>query len=182
MVSDQDIGKKETELIELASFLEAHELVSGEELSIVTATENPDFICVRTNGGFVGIELTKVTREKHVVFWDRILHRKEEMDPFDAVYQILCLIERKDHARAERYCKRVPECILVLQLVDGTLFPMRWMFDGIQNDFTVHGFSEIWLADYSGLEAFGDIELFGLFPQQWWGYHERVWPYRKPYG
>lgn len=32
------------------------------------------------------------------------------------------------------------------------------------------------------LEAYGDIELFGLFPRQWWGRHSRPWPDRKPYG
>jgi hypothetical protein len=48
-------------------------------------------------------------------------------------------------------------------------------------EFTEHGFQEVLIADHSGLDAYGDVELFGLFPKTLWGYHERV--YRgKPYG
>jgi len=72
--------------------------------------------------------------------------------------------------------------MLVLQLVDGTLDNIMWVFDGLRDDFVDHGFEEVWLADYSGQEAYGDIELFGLFPARWWGYHRRPCPYRKPYG
>jgi hypothetical protein len=43
-----------------------------------------------------------------------------------------------------------------------------------------HGFKEIWLADYSELEAYGNIELFCLHPDRLWGYYESV--RGKPYG
>jgi hypothetical protein len=72
--------------------------------------------------------------------------------------------------------------MLVLQLVDGSLDVLRHLLDGMNDEFEDHGFAEVWLADYSGLEAYGDIELFGLFPNQWWGHHQRPWPDRKPYG
>ncbi len=39
------------------------------------------------------------------------------------------------------------------------------------DDFNDHGFAEIWLADYTGLEAYGDIELFCLYPSEQWGGH-----------
>ncbi|MCG6538254.1 MAG: hypothetical protein L7F78_26940, partial [Syntrophales bacterium LBB04] len=77
---------------------------------------------------------------------------------------------------------KVAEVILVLQLMDGTLNQLRVVLADLQDDFTSHGFSEIWIADYSGLEPYGNIELYGLFPMKWWGYHERPWPDRKPYG
>ena len=44
------------------------------------------------------------------------------------------------------------------------------------------GFLEVWLADYTGIEAYGDIELFGLKPEKYWGFHERESPSLKPYG
>jgi hypothetical protein len=183
MTSYQDFGKKEIETSELIPFIEAYEWVTDEKLSLtLPATESPDFICLRSDGDLVGVELTKVIRDKNVAFWERILDRKDEIDPFEAQERILYLIERKESARAKRYSARVPECILVLQLVDGSLQNLRVALDGLQEDFAIHGFSEVWLADYSGYEAFGDIELFGLFPDKWWGYHERPWPERKPYG
>jgi len=49
-------------------------------------------------------------------------------------------------------------------------------------DFESYGFDEIWIADYTGLEAYGDIELFCLYPSEWWGFYERPNPYAKPYG
>jgi hypothetical protein len=52
----------------------------------------------------------------------------------------------------------------------------------MKSDFAGYGFVEIWIADYTGIEAYRDIELFGLAPVRWWGYHQRQNPYRKPYG
>ena len=51
-----------------------------------------------------------------------------------------------------------------------------------KDDFRSYGFDEIWIADYTGLEAYGDIELFCLYPPEWWGFYERENPGRKPYG
>ncbi|MFC5473742.1 hypothetical protein [Paraherbaspirillum soli] len=183
MPSDQEIGKKEAETSELIPFFQAYKWVTSERLSLtLPATENPDFICIRADGRPVGVELTKVTRDKGVRFWEHILHGKEEIDPFEAQELILHLIEKKESARIKRYSARVRDCILVLQLIDGSLEQLKFALEDHQEDFAAHGFSEIWLADYSGLQAFGDIELFGLFPDRWWGYHERPWPDRKPYG
>jgi len=72
--------------------------------------------------------------------------------------------------------------MLVLQLVDGSLDVLQLLLAGMNDEFKDHGFAELWLADYSALEAYGDIELFGLFPEKWWGYHQRPWSDRKPYG
>jgi len=184
MVSAQEMGRKEIERDELAPFLEAREAVTSEILSEIFGlwTESPDFICARPNGGLVGIELTKVTENHELAFWDRIRYGEVRIDGFKTQETIHYLIGKKEGLRVARYTKKVRDNILVLQLVDGGLDQLRGVFDGCQNDFASHGFSEIWLADYSGLEAYGDIELFGLFPQQWWGHHSRPLPDRKPYG
>ncbi len=184
MVSDQDIGKKEIETDDLIPFLEAREVVTGEMLSHILGlwTESPDFVCARPDGALVGVELTKVTENHDVAFWDRLRYGEVRIDPYKTQETIQYLIDRKEKARVDRYTKKVSDNILVLQLVDGSLDQLRGAFDGLEDDFTSNGFSEIWLADYSGLEAYGDIELFGLFPSQWWGRHSRSWPDRKPYG
>jgi hypothetical protein len=182
MVSDQEIAKKEMETNDLLPFLEARQFVTGDILSYVlgSGTENPDFICVRPNGKPVGVELTKVTVDRDVALWDRLRFGEVNIDPYKTQETIQYLIGRKEKARAERYSKKVYENILVLQLVDGTFDHLRGSFEGLETDFNSHGFSEVWLADYSGFEAYGDIELFGLFPTQWWGLHRRPWC--KPYG
>jgi len=36
-----------------------------------------------------------------------------------------------------------------MPLVDGTLEVMQTALDGLEKDFTDHGFQEIWLADHS---------------------------------
>jgi len=52
----------------------------------------------------------------------------------------------------------------------------------LQPDFDQYGFTEIWLADYTTVDPFGGVELFGLKPRKWWGYHEREDFPSKPYG
>ena len=184
MASEQEIGRKEIETSELIPFLEARELVTGEDLSLILGvwTENPDFICVRPDGSVIGVELTMVTEDREVAFWDRLRYGEVQIDPFGAQETIHYLIARKEKARAERYTKKVSDNILVLQLVDGSFSHLTGAFDGLETDFASHGFAEVWLADYSGLDAYGDVELFGLYPLQWWGRHTRPFPDRKPYG
>ena len=181
-MSDQEIGKKQVEGKELDPFLEAYEWTTKNALSVVEGGENPDFICARATGEVIGLELTKVMRRHDIARWERILDRKEEMAPYDMLMELQTQLEQKEKARRARYVARIPETMLVLQLVDGSLDVLQHLLDGLNDEFRDHGFAEVWLADYSGLEAYGDIELFGLFPDGLWGYHQRPWPDRKPYG
>ena len=181
-MSDREIGKKEEERDALHPFLKAYALTTGQSPSVVYEDENPDFICARPSGEPVGIELTKITRSPANAHWERVLNGKEELDSFEAQELIHDLLSRKETDRAIRYSSRVEKCILVFQLVDGSLEQVRHALDGAGEDFTNHGFAEVWIADYWGLEAFGDIELFGLYPDEYWGLHPRANPDRKPYG
>ena len=184
MVSDQEIGKKEIEKTELESFLEAREFVTGEMILeiIGLSTESPDFICVKKTGELVGIELTKIKVNYEQAFWDKRLHGEIHIDPYNINVTIQHLIEQKEKKRKKLFTKKVKETILVLQLMDGSLDQLAYFFEGLDKIFSLHGFLEVWLADYSGLDAFGDIELFGFFPLKFWGYHSRPNPDRKPYG
>ena len=184
MISEQDIGKKEIEFSELIPFLDAREIVTGDRLSvdIGISTENPDFICVRADRSVIGVELTKVTANREVAFFDRLLYGEVRLDPFRTQEIIHHLIGRKEKARSERYTNKVTDNLLVLQLVDGSFSHLAGTFDSLAADFTSHGFTEMWLADYSGLDGYGDIELFGLYPHRWWGRHTRPSHGRKPFG
>lgn len=181
-MSDQELGKKQVEGMEIDPFLEAYEWTTKSALSVVEGGENPDFICARTTGEIIGLELTKVMRRRDIARWERILDRKEEMAPYDMLMEVQALLEQKEGARRAKYVARVPQTMLVLQLVDGSLDVLLHLLDGTNDEFKDHGFAEVWLADYSGLEAYRDIELFGLFSDMWRGYHQRPWPDRKPYG
>lgn len=182
-MSDQEMGKKEIEREELWPFLEAYKNATGEPLEIVACAENPDFICMRPDGSFVGVELTKIRRHHDVARSEWIVHRKDTMGDYEMLEFIGHQLDRKDKARAKRYVEKVPESILVLQLVDGSLSRgFRRMLEGREDDFAARGFAEVWLADYSGVDAYGDIELFAIYPQTQWGYQKRPWPDRKPYG
>jgi len=181
-MNDKEIGKKEVERMELNPFLEAYKHSTGKAIEFCWGSENPDFICERDNGEQIGIELTKVMRDPRDQIWERILFRKEKPDSYEILETICNLIEKKEKARKERYVNSVKNTILVLQIMDGSLDMIVPMMEGLEEDFKGCGFKEIWLADYSGLEAYGDIELFGLYPSEIYEFHQRPWPDRKPYG
>jgi len=92
-------------------------------------------------------------------------------------------MEKKEKTRSDNYGRLTRDTILVLELMDCPLALLRnYLPDKLQKDFSQHGFAEVWLGDYTGADAYGDIELFGLFPPKWWGYYPRINPERKPYG
>ena len=182
-ISDQQIGKKENERSDLSYFLDAYEWVTGEVLVELTTSESPDFICARSNGEEIGVELVRVMRDPEEAQFDRIIDKKLEADTQETLDRIFSLIEKKEQVRSKNYGLLANKTILVLQLCDCSLWSLiPFLIDDVREDFSHYGFLEIWLGDYTEIEAYRDIELFGLFPDQWWGYHQRQNPNRKPYG
>ena len=182
-MSDQQTGKKEIEREDLHSFIEAYKWVTSELLTEHSMNECPDFICARSNGQKVGLELTKVMIDPESAQWDRILNNKYEQDPGDTMDRISGLLADKENKRSKNYGQWTDNTILVLQLYDCSLSSLKgFITDDLQRDFTENGFVEVWLADYTGIEAYRNIELFGLFPPEWWGYHQRENPCQKPFG
>ncbi len=178
-MSDQDIGKKMCEEHELEYFIDAYKYVTGEELIIVSRGEKPDFICERT-GCQIGVELNRIIRDPRDAFWDKAIDKQEFMDSSHVLDFIYAYLASKTRKRSKG---NWTETILVLQLMDSRLSEIETMLDkNLQDDFAATGFSEIWLADYTGLDAYGDIELFGLYPSKWWGLHPRKNQNQKPYG
>jgi len=171
-------GRKEDEETELRHFLRAYYEALGEVLQINDLTERPDFICVGSNGSPLALELTKVVRGDPELRWaDRVLLHRDQMDPAEVlqgVYDRICVKESK---RQSPDWKLPCDTILVIQIMD---CPLRRFQSRLEPPPDPHGFSEIWLADYSELEAYGNIEIFALHPAQLWG------PYPsnrgKPYG
>jgi hypothetical protein len=191
-MSDQEICKKSDEIEALHLFLEAYMDTTGKSLTLVECSERPDFICKRPDGTLVGVELTRVMRDPESTTCDLIMMRQDFRDAADASLAIWTTAEDKSRKlKAGNWC-HADNTILVLQAMDCPLsegnLPLRsvsalcWFLeDGSSpDDYADLGFSEVWVADYSELDAFRVIELFGLYPQRWWGYHQ--WHRGKPYG
>jgi len=167
---------------ELRLFLEAYEHATGERLAC-RRHESPDFVCVRVDRQEVGVELTRVTRSPDERFADRVLLRRDEQDNQESLDEIWRLLQDKEAKHARHYGYLADRTILVLQLFDCPLHTLSPLIDeSLQCDFSENGFLEVWLADYTGMEAYGDIELFGLKPEELWGYYPNPTRRAKPFG
>ena len=185
-MSDQELGKKMVEEIELGFFLEAYKGAVEEDLAcdLFGRGERPDFVCKRPDGTPVGVELVKVMRDPRDAQADLILDVKEFMDGDHAMDMAYFTLLKKEKKRRQADWGLPDNTVLVLQFVDCPISDL-YLDDDIKEDYETdgsHGFDEIWIADYTGLEPYGDIELFCLYPTEWWGYYERPNPGRKPYG
>jgi hypothetical protein len=182
-LSDRELGKKMIEEEELFHFLEAYKENVEEYLSYgFGRSERPDFICYRPDGTPVGVELVRVMRDPMLAQAEYILDWIDFMDSESAVDMLYRMIEKKEEKRCQPDWTLPDNTILVIQFVDCPVTNLYQLDEGLKDDFKSYGFDEIWIADYTGLEAYGDIELFCLYPSEWWGFYERSNPVRKPYG
>jgi hypothetical protein len=86
------LARKKLNEMNLIHFREAYQFVASEPLTVESSCENPGFICGRLTGNEVGVELTKITRDPGDVFWDKVLDRKEHIEPCEALEYIRNLI------------------------------------------------------------------------------------------
>ena len=174
--------RKQLETTDLEFFLAAYRESTGRYVVEANPSERPDFICRINNNREVGIELTKIVREPETAFWQRILYGRDYLDASDLPEKIIGVIEKKSPKCSEATWQTPDDTILVIQLMDcpfsavHSLISERWTDDICKSS----GFSEIWLADYSELDAYGAIELCALFPASLAGYYQRE--KGKPYG
>jgi hypothetical protein len=183
-VSDQDIGKKMCEEEKLLSFLDAYKEVVEDYLSYSFGRcERPDFICYRTDGTKVGVELVRIMRDPRDAQADYMLDKIEFMDGEEAMEMLYDMIEKKEKKRHQPDWDIPDNTILVLQFVDCSIARLHLLLaENIKKDFESYGFNEIWIADYTAEQVYGEIELFCLYPSDRWGYYKRPNPSRKPYG
>lgn len=179
-MNDSERWKKEQESEELSYFLEKYEPLTGEELSL-EPSERPDFVGTRQSGEPVGVELTAIVRHPEDALWDRILRNVYTMEGADAVATMWHLASRKSEKLKDPDWQCPDDTMLVFMFRDAEISESVYALDeDLQYEWAGLEFSEIWIADLSKLDAFGDAELFGLHPAKWWGWHRR--PFTKPYG
>jgi hypothetical protein len=176
---------------QLKYFQQAYKQVTGESLKQVRKSERPDYICKRPDGSLVGVEFTLITRDPDESNWDSILDGDENMDGMEGLDYVNTAIVIKgaklENTNTETTPWQLPDSsILVLSTPDCPITEIEIFFSGDSREELLEicqtsGFSEIWIADHTEVEAYGSIELFGLFPIEFWGRHRNY--YRgKPYG
>jgi hypothetical protein len=178
-MTDDDLGKKLVEEEHLLRFLDAYETVTGAALTIQSWGESPDFTCAYESGELVGIELARSPHDYEMRVYDRIWTACS-LPSFDLLWSISSMIAVKEHKRRSQDW---PSTILVVELLDYRFESLNWTSDNsLGDDFSDTGFREIWLADYSTVEPFGQIRLIGLHPSSVFGLHHQPALAGKPYG
>ena len=173
---------KDQELEYLQYFISARESATGERLELIRATESPDFLCRRPDGRIVGVEHTKVAYQASLSEIKRILGEDREIDNFELFWAAHSSASKKNEKRKEAYWQTPDATILVLDLVEGYRMN-QWPDDSsLAADFAEFGFIEIWLSDYSSVEAFNEVTLLGIYPKDIWGLNGQGYLYGKPYG
>ena len=178
-----EVGKKMNEENDLELFAQEYNRITGLSFSTIVTTERPDFIVYRNDGKKLGIELTKVMRDPNSAFWARVLNGMEQVDPLDSLLNLQELIYSKDKKRSEDNWQLADKTILLLQLMDSSIEQLSsFIDDGIIKEITKTGFLEIWIADYSVLNAYETIQLYCIKPKKWQGLYKHLNFGKKPYG
>ncbi len=181
-MSESNLGKKMVEEEHLSYFLDAYTTVTGTTLTVCGSGESPDFICTRDSGELVGVELARSPHDHDLAVHDRTWTDRT-MESYDLLDAISGIIAAKECKRLSPHWRTPSNTILVIELLDYSFDSLRWTeHSSLSNDYASTGFIEIWLADHSTLEAFGEVRLIGLYPRCIWGLHRQPALEGKPYG
>jgi len=176
-----DDGKKMVERDEAQRFVEEYTRVTGAQLVLVGAGERPDFVCEK-RGRRCGLELVRAMRNPVQREWDVILGGDSHLHGLDAALLVQEAVYIKEKKRSSSGWRYPQSAILVIQLIgsDGEEVA-EYLDDQIMDEMTVTGFREIWVADYSPMEEYGEIQLIGVKPRRWRGVHRHRLYGTKPY-
>lgn len=178
-MSDSDLGKKLVEEEHLLQFLDAYQTVAGTALSLYCRSESPDFLCAAPSGELVGVELARSPRSYETRIDDRIW-TDCTLSSFDLLASVAKIVAAKEHLRRSHGWRST---ILVVELLDYSFESLAWTSDASHgDDFADTGFVEIWLADHSTVEPFGEVRLIGLHPPRVFGLHYQPALEGKPFG
>jgi hypothetical protein len=177
-----DDGKKMVEREDLYQFLEEYARVTGTQLIPIAAGERPDFVCEK-RGRRYGLELVKAMRNPVQRRWEVILGGTGHLSGHDATLLVQDVAYAKDKKRASPGWSYPKSTILVIQLIGSDGEEMVVHLDNqLMDEMAETGFREIWIADYSPMEAYRTIQLIGVKPKRWRGLHRHRLFGTKPYG
>jgi hypothetical protein len=183
-MSDQEIGKKEVEWMELDPFITEYAYTVGDELQVVGHGERPAIVCARQNGCNIGVELTKIIEPSKLALTFGLVDEADYLSAMDCAWTMSEAIASKETKRRQPDWTLPNATLLVLQVMNTPVDELvRFLADGsLKGDFAGHGFLEVWIANYTTVDEFRTVELYGLHPERWWGPHQRSNWWKKPYG
>ena len=177
-----DDGKKMVERDEAEQFVEEYCRVTGVQLTLIAAGERPDFVCEK-RGRRYGLELVRAMRDPTLREWDIILGGDGHLHGLDAAILVQDAVYVKDGKRSSPGWRYADSTILAIQLIGSDGDEMARFLDiQIMGEMARTGFREIWVADYSPMEEYGEIQLIGIKPKRWRGLHRHRLYGTKPYG
>lgn len=96
--------KKQCESEDFEAFARCYEGLTGLTFRTIEESEQPDFICIRSDGKVVGVELTSIRRGPDDVFFESIYDGRFEIDAENALDELSRLLLQK----AEKVRRYVP--------------------------------------------------------------------------
>jgi len=177
-MNDHDAAKRWIEEEHLRRFLDAYEEVTEETFSDIALSETPDFIAMDSEGRITGIELTQIRFSPDVQSMRRIF----EPPTYDSesYMRLIELLHKKDQTLGKGRWHECQRKILVIMLIDTTIDAI---VAGAETDKPQPGgFDEVWLADYTQVEAFDGVDLFVLVHKDLEGHFATGDYGQKPYG
>ncbi|MDO9530574.1 MAG: hypothetical protein Q7O12_00355 [Deltaproteobacteria bacterium] len=173
-MNDKELSRKIEERLYLDHFIQAYEYVTEELLEIIEERESPDFVCKRQDGTLIGVELTIIMREPENEFYETTILKKEFIYIYDLIDKAYFLAKKKAEKKQKDKWPLNNNTILILLISECPVYELQYYIDETNyEEFSLLGFSEIWLADFTEFSSYGDVELFGLFSKKWCGYHPR---------
>src|SRR5438270_6261765 len=111
---------KDSEREHLEYFLSARASATEEELTLLSQSESPDFICKRPTGELVGIEHTRIEyRPERTAILESCGTYGGELDNFAVIWAAARAIAAKECKRRKAHWKHPDATILVLDLPEG---------------------------------------------------------------
>jgi hypothetical protein len=179
--STQYEEKKARERDDLELFLSAYEAETGLKLAVLRDQETPDFVCARPDGSTIGIELTKITSHPEINLEHRIWGEGARHSGSELAWIVASYVVRKGETLRKNGWP-LEDAMLVIQVYDSPLWETHRGLDlSLDDDYSEYPFAEVWIADHSALEAFGQVELFCAHPPSTAGYYA-LHTRRKPFG
>ena len=173
-MNDKELSRKIEEKLYLDHFIQAYEYVTGENIEIIIERESPDFVCKRQDGTLVGVELTSIMRDPEKEFYETTILKKEFINICDVIEMAYFRAKKKADKKEKDKWPLNNNTILIISISECPVYELQDYIDEINyEEFSLLGFSEIWLADFTEFKSYGDVELFGLFSRKWCGYHPR---------
>jgi len=174
--------KREAEDEDFEAFANAYFRATGETLDVLDRPEPPDYLCEKADGTQIGVEITQIMRAPDEAMWERILHRRYDMDACDAAEHFDRLLAKKAGKLANF---PIQDNILVFVSCETAFVDLVSELKSIPlEDLAEQGFKEVWLGDYQGIRegAHNSIRLLGLYPKHLRVFFDRPDYDQKPYG